>query len=100
VDQVDPRLLALVLTGYFVLEVSVIFYVIILAVKQLTLGGTMPRIIREGDSYTIDEDIELEAPRPFSAPPEYIQGEPWGWDKPGPVPRGWREHGRYDNGSD
>ena len=24
-----------------------------------------------------------------------IQGEPWGWVKPGPKPKGWREDGDY-----
>jgi hypothetical protein len=57
------------------------------------------RLIREGDSFTIDDedrgDIELQEVTPNEEPPEDIQGEPWGWTKPGPKPRGWREDGRY-----
>lgn len=56
----------------------------------------MPRRIREGDEYTDDEDVELELPRMDENPPaEEVRGEPWGWTKPGPRPRGWREDGRY-----
>jgi hypothetical protein len=54
-----------------------------------------PRKIREGDSYTTDEDVELEEVPRREEPPVEIQGEPWGWTKPGPRPRGWREDGRY-----
>jgi hypothetical protein len=51
------------------------------------------RIIRDGDSYTIDEELEgrierEEVPR-RPEPPVEVQGEPWGWTKPGPRPRGW-----------
>lgn len=55
------------------------------------------RRIRDGDEYTIDEEdqIEREEVEPRPAPPVDIQGEPWGWTKPGPRPEGWREDGRY-----
>lgn len=59
------------------------------------------RRIRDGDEYTIDEEeregIELELPRRREEPPVDIQGEPWGWTKPGPRPKGWREDGRYND---
>jgi hypothetical protein len=56
----------------------------------------MPRKIKTGDTYTIDDDIELEevTPEP-NQPPEELRGEPWGWTKPGPKPRGWRRDGDY-----
>jgi hypothetical protein len=60
-----------------------------------------PRRVRPGDSYNIDEldrgEVELEEvpPNP-DPPPEDTRGEPWGWTKPGPRPRGWREDGNYD----
>jgi hypothetical protein len=48
------------------------------------------RRIREGDQYTILEDIELEEREPDpNPPPEEVRGEPWGWTKPGDRPRGW-----------
>ena len=54
------------------------------------------RIVRPGGSYTADEDVQLETPAPAAdPPPEETRGEPWGWTKPGPRPRGWREDGRY-----
>jgi hypothetical protein len=59
-----------------------------------------PRRIRDGEEYTIDEDVELELPIPFDEPPIAIQGEPWGWNKPGDKPRGWRLDGKYDNDTD
>lgn len=49
------------------------------------------RRIRDGDSYTIleENDIELEIPDPNPDPPPLdLQGEPMGWKKPGPKPRG------------
>jgi len=59
------------------------------------------RLVRSGDTYTIqDEDageVELEEPERRAEPPVEVQGEPWGWTKPGPRPRGWREDGRYDS---
>lgn len=54
------------------------------------------RRIRDGDEYTTDEDVDLETPEPEpNPPPEDLRGEPWGWTKPGPRPRGWRQDGRY-----
>ena len=52
------------------------------------------RIIRPGDSYTRDEEaageIEIEGVEPLrDPPPEETRGEPWGWTKDGPRPRGW-----------
>jgi hypothetical protein len=49
----------------------------------------MPRRIRDGDEYTADDDVELEIPEHRPEPPVEVQGEPWGWTKPGPRPRGW-----------
>ena len=53
------------------------------------------RFIRDGDSYTDGEDVELDIPDAYDEPPEEVRGEPWGWTKPGPTPRGWREDGIY-----
>lgn len=49
------------------------------------------RLVRNGDEYTIDEEdtIELELRDRRDEPPVEVQGEPWGWTKPGPRPRGW-----------
>ena len=49
------------------------------------------RIIRVGESYTIDEvdAIELIEVTQRPAPMIEVQGEPWGWTKPGNRPRGW-----------
>jgi hypothetical protein len=54
------------------------------------------RVVRAGEEYSGDEDAELEQvePRRPEPPPE-VQGEPWGWTKPGDKPKGWREDGRY-----
>jgi hypothetical protein len=58
------------------------------------------RIIRPGDTYTLDElaagraELEQADPDPDPPPPE-LQGEPWGWTKGPPYPRGYREDGRY-----
>ena len=59
-----------------------------------------PRIIRQGGSYTRDEEIageiELaEVPPLADPPPEETRGEPWGWTKGPPYPLGWRKDGRY-----
>lgn len=63
-------------------------------------GRILRRIIEAGMSYTVDEEerdeIELRTVEPFPEPPVEIQGEPWGWTKPGRKPLGWREDGRYD----
>lgn len=53
------------------------------------------RLVRDGDEYRSDEDVELELPERREEPPVEIQGEPWGWSKPGLKPRGWREDRRY-----
>jgi hypothetical protein len=56
----------------------------------------MPRRkIRDGDEYTIDDNIELEEVERRPEPPVDIQGEPWGWTKPGDKPKGYREDGKY-----
>lgn len=48
------------------------------------------RHVYAGDSYTDDEDALLDIPDSISdPPPETLRGEPWGWTKPGPRPRGW-----------
>jgi hypothetical protein len=52
------------------------------------------RRIREGDIFTINEEnreqLEFETPDPDpNPPPEETRGEPWGWRKDGPRPRGW-----------
>lgn len=51
------------------------------------------RRLRDGDEYTINEEdqdlIEREEVEPFPEPPVEVQGEPWGWTKDGPRPRGW-----------
>ena len=56
------------------------------------------RFIMDGDSYTIDENVDLDTPIARTEPPIEIQGEPWGWTKEGPKPKGFREDGKYDNG--
>jgi hypothetical protein len=58
------------------------------------------RLIRSGDAYTADEldrgEVELEqVPTVADPPPEETRGEPWGWTKGPPYPRGWREDGEY-----
>ena len=57
------------------------------------------RRIRDGDEYTTDEldrgEVELEEVPRRPEPPVEVQGEPWGWTKPGPKPKGWREDGDY-----
>lgn len=60
-------------------------------------GRPLRRLIKPGGTYTADEDdeVELEQVVPFPEPPVEVQGEPWGWTKPGPRPRGWRKDGRY-----
>lgn len=59
------------------------------------------RLIRTGDEFTIEEDlgnlIEREDADPDpDPPPEETRGEPWGWTKGPPYPRGWQEDGNYD----
>lgn len=61
-------------------------------------GRPLRRLIRAGMEYRSDQDdeVELELVVAFPEPPVEVQGEPWGWTKPGPRPRGWRKDGRYD----
>ena len=47
------------------------------------------RKIRDGDTYSIDEDVELVEVERRPEPPVDIQGEPWGWTKAGDRPLGW-----------
>jgi hypothetical protein len=60
------------------------------------------RTIRSGDEYTLDElqdgraGLEDVPPDP-DPPPGETQGEPWGWTKGPPYPRGYRADGRYDS---
>lgn len=58
------------------------------------------RRIRPGEEYRSDEDVELEEVERNPEPPVDIQGEPWGWNKPGPRPIGWPgpDHNRGDPG--
>jgi len=55
--------------------------------------GGRRRLVRDGDEFTIDEEdrdeIELELPERRPEPPMDVQGEPWGWTKPGDRPKGW-----------
>jgi hypothetical protein len=56
----------------------------------------MARRVRAGEEY--DEtggEVELEQVECCPEPPVEVQGEPWGWTKPGPRPAGWRKDGRY-----
>lgn len=58
------------------------------------------RRIRDGDDFTIEDEtndrVKIILPDRFEEPPIETQGEPWGWTKGPPYPRGWREDGRYD----
>jgi hypothetical protein len=58
------------------------------------------RRIRAGEEYDIEEDIELEEVAHFPEPAVEVQGEPWGWLKDGPRPKGWPgpDHNRDDPG--
>lgn len=51
------------------------------------------RLVRDGDVFTIDEEerneLEFERPERRPEPPVDVQGEPWGWTKDGPRPKGW-----------
>lgn len=61
----------------------------------------MPRRrVRIGEEYRSDEDVELEEVERNPEPSVEIQGEPWGWTKPGPRPHGWPgpDHDRNDPG--
>lgn len=56
-------------------------------------GDRRRRLVRDGDTYDINEEdndeIELEEVNRRDEPPVDVQGEPWGWTKDGPRPRGW-----------
>lgn len=58
------------------------------------------RQIHQDDVFTITEEEEIEReeiePDP-NPPPEETRGEPWGWTKGPPFPRGYRKDGRYDS---
>jgi len=62
------------------------------------------RRIRDGDEYNLDEEergeVEREEVPRRPEPPVEIQGEPWGWTKDGPRPKGWPgpDHSRDDPG--
>jgi hypothetical protein len=58
------------------------------------------RLVRDGDSYTIDDEIagriSREEREPDPDPPaEEVRGEPFGWKKGAPFPRGYREDEDY-----
>ena len=53
------------------------------------------RRVLEGEDYTVDEDVVLDERKRRAEPPVEVQGEPWGWTKPGPRPKGYRKDGRY-----
>lgn len=57
------------------------------------------RRIRDGDAYTIDEDlagqIEREEVPARPEPPVAVQGEMFGWTKGPPYPEGWRADEDY-----
>jgi len=55
-----------------------------------------------GDTFTIDDELagrieREEIPPVTDPPPVELQGEPWGWTKGAPFPRGYRKDGRYDS---
>jgi hypothetical protein len=59
-------------------------------------GMSASRRVFAGEEYSADEDVVLDTPEEqWPAPPVETQGEPWGWTKRGPKPRGWRKDGRY-----
>ena len=57
------------------------------------MNGDLPRrrrLVRPGETYTLSETVELEdVPPDPDPPPEETRGEPWGWTKGPPYPRGW-----------
>jgi hypothetical protein len=54
------------------------------------------RPVRAGEEYDgTAGDVDLEQVIPNPEPDVDVQGEPWGWTKPGPRPVGWRKDGRY-----
>lgn len=59
--------------------------------------GIERRLVMDGEEYTIDEgDVILDSPEMRKAPDVNVQGEPWGWTKEGPKPKGYREDGIYE----
>ena len=69
------------------------------------------RLIHRGDEYTLrellDGEVELEeVPPDPDPPPGETRGEPWGWTKGPPYPRGYQEfidhppHGYRDGDDD
>ena len=66
----------------------------------------MKRIVRDGDTYTIDDEragrIQRKEPPPRDdPPPESSRGEPWMWpedEEHRERPRGWRADGDYYGG--
>ena len=57
-------------------------------------SGRARRLIRAGDTFTVLEDLaglieRLEADPDPDPPEENVRGEPWGWTKGPPYPRGW-----------
>jgi hypothetical protein len=44
------------------------------------------RVIIDGDTYTIDDDVEIAEVGAVEEIPVDIQGEPWGWTKGPPFP--------------
>ena len=65
-----------------------------------TIRDRVTRRIEEGDIYETGEDVELVTVPATEEPTAEVQGEPWGWTKPGPKPRGWRQDGHYDPDED
>jgi len=58
----------------------------------------MSRLIRQGETFTIDEEPYIERDEVASVtnpPDEATRGEPWGWTKGPPYPRGYRVDGHY-----
>ena len=56
-------------------------------------GDQRRRLIRDGDEYDEAQlergEVELEEVARRPEPDVEVQGEPWGWTKDGPRPRGW-----------
>ena len=68
--------------------------------RRFSRDDSEPLLIGDGDAYTEDElragRVRLaEVPPDPDPPPEETRGEPWGWTKGPPYPRGWRQDGLY-----